>query len=281
MPTVLTYIMIFIIVADFIFEEILDQKNHARWKLPIPNLLKDLYREDEYQKARTYHNDKKKVSKISTYLSTSVTIIILYFCLFGKLQNWIAGITENAYYQAFLFFAIYGVFSSAISLPFSIYNTFVIEEKYGFNKTTVKTFILDMIKGTLVGSIIGGALLSAVIAFYQWQPQYFWVYAWLLFAVFSIFMAMFYTSWIVPIFNKLTPLEDGALKTALNELGQKTGFPLHEVYVIDGSKRSTKANAYFSGFGPKKTIVLYDTLIEQLSTEEVVAVALHSFTGHS
>jgi len=279
MPTTLTYIMILFIIADFIFEEILDHKNHARWKLPIPTIFKDLYKEDEYQKAKNYHQEKHSVGQISSYIQIAMTVAILYFCLFGTLQNWIATITENPYFQAFLFFGIYGVISSTISLPFSIYNTFVIEEKYGFNKTTVKTFILDMIKGTVVGGIIGGILLSAVIAFYNWQPTYFWLYAWGLFSAFSIFMAMFYTSWIVPIFNKLTPLEEGELKTALNELGQKTGFPLHEVYVIDGSKRSTKANAYFSGLGPKKTIILYDTLIEQMTIDEVVAVMAHEI-GH-
>lgn len=271
--------MILLIVADFIFEEILDYKNHARWKLPVPAPLKDLYQEDEYQKARMYHHDKKRAGDISSWLQTIVTVAILYFCLFGELQNRIAAITDNPYYQAFIFFAIYGIFSFSLSLPFSVYNTFVTEEKYGFNKTSISTFISDIIKGTLVSTVIGGTLLSAVIAFYYWQPQYFWIYAWILFAVFSIFMAMFYTSWIVPVFNKLTPLEEGELKDALNALGQKTGFPLHEVYVIDGSKRSTKANAYFSGFGPKKTIVLYDTLIEQLTTNEVVAVMAHEI-GH-
>lgn len=279
MPTTLTYLMLLMIVADFIFEEILDKKNHARWKLPIPFELKDLYNEQEYRKAEKYHQDKKKVSNISSYLQIILTIIILYFCLFGKLQNWITTLTDSAYLQAFIFFGIYGSIQFFIGLPFSLYNTFVIEEKYGFNRTTTKTFILDIVKSTAVSILIGGALLSAVIAFYHWQPTSFWIYAWILFAVFSIFMAMFYTSWFVPIFNKLTPLPDGELKHALQELGTKTGFPLHEVYVIDGSKRSTKANAYFSGFGPKKTIVLYDTLIDQMTTNEVVAVMAHEI-GH-
>lgn len=278
-PTPLTFIMIFIILVDFIFETILDKKNHARWKLPIPESIQDLYNEEEYEKARAYNDEKKAVGDISSYLQTAITATILFFCIFGVFQNWIATITPNPYYQAFIFFSIYGLLSSIISLPFNIYHTFVIEEKYGFNKMTVNTFVLDMIKGTVIGGIIGGLLLSAVIAFYLWQPVNFWIYAWILFAAFSIFMAMFYTSLIVPIFNQLKPIEDGELKDALMDLGNKTGFPLHEVYVIDGSKRSTKANAYFSGLGSKKTIVLYDTLIEQLTTEEVVAVMAHEI-GH-
>ena len=279
MPTILTYVMITIILVDFIIDEVLDYKNHLRWKLPIPQLLKDLYPDNEYEKARDYHNENYQISKISSYLHTGIILVILFFCLFGKLQNWIAEYTENPFFQAFIFFGIYGIISFAIGLPFNIYQTFKIEEKYGFNKMTPRLFILDMVKSTMLGVIIGGALLTAVIAFYLWQPQSFWIYAWILFSAFSIFMAMFYTSWIVPIFNKLTPLEAGPLKDALNQLGQKTGFPLHEVYVIDGSKRSTKANAYFSGLGPKKTIVLYDTLIHQLSVEEVVAVMAHEI-GH-
>lgn len=279
MPTFLTYIMILLIVVDFVIEQILDKKNHQRWKLLIPNELKDLYDEGEYRKAIQYHEEKKKVSQISTYLQTTLTILLLFFCLLGLIQNWITTLTNNPFWQAFIFFGIYGSISFLIGLPFSTYNTFVIEEKYGFNKTTPKTFVLDIIKSTLVSILLGGALLSAVIAFYLWQPVHFWIYSWLLFAIFSIFMAMFYTKWLVPLFNKLTPLEDGKLKQQLKILGEKTGFPLHQVYVIDGSKRSTKANAYFSGFGPKKTIVLYDTLIEQLTTEEVVAVMAHEI-GH-
>jgi len=279
MATWLTYVMIALVLAEYTIDEILDRLNAKRWKLPIPAALRDLFTEAEYDKARAYHRDKRKVSNISGALQTLLTVALLFWCVLGQLQNWIATITPNPYFQAFLFFAIYGAAGSVISLPFSIYNTFVIEERYGFNKMTVKTFILDMIKGLVVGAVLGGILLSAVIAFYYWQPVWFWLYAWLLFAAFSIFMAMFYTSLLVPIFNKLSPLQDGELKDALRELGQRTGFPLHEVYVIDGSKRSTKANAYFSGFGPKKTIVLYDTLIEQMTTAEVVAVMAHEI-GH-
>ncbi|MCO5247405.1 MAG: M48 family metallopeptidase [Chitinophagales bacterium] len=279
MPTTLTYIMILILLADFLFEEVLDKRNHKRWSLPIPSALSDLYKADEYQKAKDYHNANRKTAKISGYLQTLIILSILYFCLFGQLQNWIATLTDSPYYQAYLFFAIYGLGSFIISLPFSIYNTFVIEENFGFNKTTGKTFILDIMKSTVVGILIGGLLLTAIIAFYYFDEKNFWIYAWILFATFSIFMAMFYTSWIVPIFNKLTPLSDGELKEKLTDLGQRTGFPLHEVYVIDGSKRSSKANAYFSGLGSKKTIVLYDTLIEQLSIDEVVAVMAHEI-GH-
>ncbi|MFW6246036.1 MAG: M48 family metallopeptidase, partial [Tangfeifania sp.] len=169
--------------------------------------------------------------------------------------------------------------SDILNLPFSIYDTFVIEEKYGFNKTTPKTFVFDKIKGWLLGAIIGGGLLALIIFIYQKTQDMFWIYAWLVVAVFSIFMSMFYSNLIVPLFNKQTPLEEGELRTAIENFAEKVGFKLDNIFVIDGSKRSAKANAYFTGLGPKKRIVLYDTLIDDMKTDELVAVLAHEI-GH-
>jgi len=143
----------------------------------------------------------------------------------------------------------------------------VIEEKYGFNKTTPKTFVFDKIKGWLLGAIIGGGLLALVIFIYQKTQNMFWIYAWLVVAVFSIFMSMFYSNLIVPLFNKQTPLKEGELRSSIEDFAQKVGFKLDNIFVIDGSKRSAKANAYFTGLGPKKRIVLYDTLINDMETD--------------
>jgi STE24 endopeptidase len=164
-------------------------------------------------------------------------------------------------------------------MPFDIYDTFVIEKKFGFNKTTVGIFIADLIKSVLVGIILGGGILALIIFFYTITKDLFWLYAWILVSFFSVFMAMFYSNIIVPLFNKQTPLPEGELRNAIEEFSQKAGFKLTNIFQIDGSKRSTKANAYFTGLGPKKRIVLYDTLIEQLSTEEIVAVLAHEI-GH-
>jgi STE24 endopeptidase len=186
---------------------------------------------------------------------------------------------ENPIAVSMLFIGILAIVGSIIDFPFSYYDTFVIEEKFGFNKTTKKTYWLDKIKGIFLSIVIGGGLLWAILWFYHKTEDRFWWYAWILVTVFTLFMTLFYSNVIVPLFNKQKPLKEGELKNAINEFAKKTGFTLDNIFVIDGSKRSTKANAYFTGFGPKKRVVLYDTLINDLSTEEIVAVLAHEI-GH-
>jgi STE24 endopeptidase len=169
--------------------------------------------------------------------------------------------------------------SDIITTPFSFYQNFIIEEKYGFNKSTKRLFFIDKIKGWILSILIGGGILAIIVWFYQKTGDSFWLYSWVFIGVFTIFMTMFYSSLIVPLFNKQTPLEEGELKSSIKKFADKVGFKLDEIFVIDGSKRSTKANAYFSGFGAKKRIVLYDTLINDLEKNEIVAVLAHEI-GH-
>ena len=165
--------------------------------------------------------------------------------------------------------------SDIITTPFSYYKTFVIEEQFGFNKTTTKTFILDKLKGLLMMAIIGGGIIAIIIWFYQITGNQFWLYAWGIVTVFTVFMNMFYSRLIVPMFNKQTPLEEGDLRNKISEYANSVGFSLNKIFIIDGSKRSTKANAYFSGFGSEKRVTLYDTLVNDLEEEEIVAVLAH------
>ena len=169
--------------------------------------------------------------------------------------------------------------SEIIAIPLSYYSTFVIEDKFGFNKSTKKIFWSDKIKGILMSALLGGGILALIIWFYQLTGENFWIYAWILVALFSLLMNMFYAKLIVPLFNKQSPLEAGVLKTAIEKYAEKVGFTINNIFVIDGSKRSTKANAYFSGFGSQKRITLYDTLINDLETDEIVAVLAHE-VGH-
>jgi STE24 endopeptidase len=169
--------------------------------------------------------------------------------------------------------------SDIITTPFAYYKTFVIEERFGFNKTTIKTFILDKVKGWFMLAIIGGGILALIIWFYEATGNHFWLYAWILVTAFSVFMNMFYSKLIVPLFNKQTPLEEGELRNKIADYAKTVGFKLNKIFVIDGSKRSTKANAYFSGFGSEKRVTLYDTLIKDLDDEEIVAVLAHE-VGH-
>ncbi len=170
--------------------------------------------------------------------------------------------------------------SDILTTPFAVYNTFVIEERYGFNRTNVKTFILDKIKGLLLGVIIGGGLLALITWIYLLTGSWFWLLALGVVTLFSVFMTMFYSNLIVPLFNKQTPLEEGSLRKKIVAFAESVEFKLDNIYVMDGSKRSSKANAYFTGLGPKKRIVLFDTLIKDLNEEEIVAVLAHE-VGHN
>jgi STE24 endopeptidase len=216
---------------------------------------------------------------ISSTFSFLGILLFLYFKGFAIVDEIARSYATNQILVALLFFGIIMLASELVSLPFSIYSTFVIEEKFGFNKTTVKTFILDKIKGYLLTAFLGGGMLSLIILCYDWAGVNFWWYVWILVFIISLFMNMFYAKLFVPLFNKQAPLEEGDLKNKISDYAASVGFQLDKVFVIDGSKRSTKANAYFSGFGSEKRVTLYDTLIEQLTEEEIVAVLAHE-VGH-
>jgi len=169
--------------------------------------------------------------------------------------------------------------STIISVPISYYSTFTIEEKYGFNKSTLSTFIKDKIKGLIISLLIGGFILYISIQLYNFFEANFWLWLWVFLSAIIIFINIFYTTLIVPIFNKLSPLEEGSLKNKIEKYSKKIGYSLDKIFVIDGSKRSSKANAFFSGLGPKKTIALFDTLIDKHEEDELVAVLAHE-VGH-
>ena len=206
-------------------------------------------------------------------------LAMLFFGGFAWLDNFVREYTQNPILMALMFFGILGFAADILTTPFSIYSTFVIEEKFGFNKTTPKTFILDKLKGWLLAAIIGGGLLALIVWIYNSTGEWFWVIAWGAIGGFTIFMTMFYSNIIVPLFNKQEPLEDGSLRTAIEKFSQKVAFKLDNIFVMDGSKRSTKANAYFSGLGAKKRIILFDTLIKDHTDNELVGILAHEI-GH-
>lgn len=275
----LFYIIVALLVFDFLFGLWLDYLNYKHRKTKIPKELEGIYDEEQYRKQQEY----KKVNTRFGFISGSFSFILLMIFLLAGGFPWLDGIvrsiTEHPILMALLFFGILMFASDIIGTPFAVYQTFVIEERFGFNKTTPKTFVLDKIKGWLLGAIIGGGMLTLIIWIYLQFPEMFWLYAWAVITAFSIFMTLFYSSLIVPLFNKQTPLEEGELRDEITGFSEKAGFRLKNIFVIDGSKRSTKANAYFTGFGPKKRIVLYDTLINDLGIGEIVAVLAHE-TGH-
>ncbi|WP_347174996.1 M48 family metallopeptidase [Polaribacter uvawellassae] len=278
-PTTLFYILIAILIINFIVDKILDVLNTKHFDDAIPAELQDVYEKEEYEKSQAYKKTNAKFSNITGLFSLVLTLAFFFFDGFLFVDELARSYSSNSIIIALIFFGIIIIGSDIINTPFSYYKTFVIEEKFGFNKTTLKTFVVDKIKGLLMTAIIGGGILALIIWFYQFAGNNFWIYAWALVAIFSLFMNLFYAKLIVPLFNKQTPLEEGELKTAIEKYVTKVGFTLKNVFVIDGSKRSTKANAYFSGFGSQKRITLYDTLINDLEIDEIVAVLAHE-VGH-
>ncbi|WP_370478332.1 M48 family metallopeptidase [Tamlana flava] len=275
----LFYIIIAIIALNFIIDKILDALNAKHFKDDLPKELKDVYDHDEYKKSQEYKTIKYKFGILTSTFSIVLTLAFLILDGFEFVDNMARSYSNNPIIVALMFFGIIMIGSDILTTPFSYYSTFVIEEKFGFNKTTLNTFILDKIKGWLMMIIIGGGILALIIWFYQVTGTSFWLYAWGLVAVFTLFMNMFYSKLVVPLFNKQTPLEEGTLRDKISAYAKTVGFKLDKIFVIDGSKRSTKANAYFSGFGSEKRVTLYDTLINDLDDEEIVAVLAHE-VGH-
>ncbi|EGV44431.1 M48 family peptidase [Bizionia argentinensis JUB59] len=277
--TTLFYIIIAIIIIDFIVDKVLDALNAKHYNDPIPEELHDVYNTEEYEKSQAYKKYNYKFGILTSTFSIILTLAILFFDGFEFIDTVARNYSENPIIVALIFFGIIMIGSDIINTPFSYYQTFVIEEKFGFNKTTKATFLLDKLKGWLMMAILGGGVLALIIWFYQVAGQYFWLYAWGLVTVFTIFLNMFYARLIVPLFNKQTPLENGSLRDKISAYAETVGFTLDKIFVIDGSKRSTKANAYFSGFGSEKRVTLYDTLITDLDDKEIVAVLAHE-VGH-
>ena len=279
MSQILFYIIIGILVADFIFERFLEYLNSTQWSDQLPGELKGIFDDEKYRQQQAYEKVNFRFSLVSSSFSFILVLLMFLLTGFAWVNNLALSVTVNPILVALVFFGILLFVSDLLTTPFSVYDTFVIEEKFGFNKTTPKTFIFDKLKGYLIGAIIGGGLLSLIIYIYQLTTTSFWIYAWGIVSLFSVFMVLFYSNLIVPLFNKQTPLPDGELKTAIKDFSDKVGFKIDNIYVIDGSKRSTKANAYFTGLGAKKRIVLYDTLINDLTVNELVAVLAHEI-GH-
>lgn len=275
----LFYLYVVLIILGFLGDKTLDYLNIRHRREELPASIRDVYQEDKYKKQQAYESANDRLNTFSGFVSVLIILLMLFFNGFAFLDAELRKITEHAIWLPILFFLVIMVVSNIINVPFSYYKTFVIEQRFGFNKMNRFTFTIDKIKTWIVGGVFGGGLFVLVLFFYGLTTDYFWILAWFLITAFTIFMTMFYSRLIVPLFNKQTPLEDGPLKDAIREFAEKTDFKLDSIFLIDGSKRSTKANAYFTGMGNKKRIVLYDTLLNDLTNEEIVAVLAHEI-GH-
>ena len=279
MSTLFFFTILAILFFDFLLERYLAYLNSTYWSDKLPEELEGIYDQEKYGRSQQYEKHKQRFSFILDTLTFILMALVLSAGGFAWLDMWIRRFTENPVLLALFFFGILSLVSMILTLPFDIYQTFVLEEKFGFNRTTPRTFFLDKIKGLMISALIGGGLLALIVFIYQSTGNYFWIIVWAVVAFLMIFMTMFYSNLIVPLFNKQKQLDTGPLREAIEEFATKVGFKLKNIYVIDGSKRSKKANAYFTGLGIKKRIVLYDTLINDHPTGELVAVLAHEI-GH-
>ncbi len=278
-PDTLKYLLIGVVAFGFFVEKILSYLNIKQPVPIIPTTLDDYLSQENLIQAKAYQSDNFRFGLISGLFSFALTILFISMGWFGGIDHWVEGLVPGPLSQSLIFFVVIFIGSDILSLPFDYYSTFVIEEKYGFNKTKVKTFFTDKLKGYLLSIVVGGGLLMVFLWLVHQMGKDFWWQFWVIAAVFMVLVNLFYTAWILPLFNKLTPLQDGELKHKIIDYAKSVNFPIDNILVMDGSKRSSKANAFFSGFGKRKKVVLYDTLMDQHPPDELVAVLAHE-VGH-
>ena len=275
----LLLLMLAFVALEFCVSSVLSLLNQKWMSHPIPAQVADIYDAESYSRQQDYQRTNVSLARVKRLAECVLTLALLASGAFGWFYGICADLTCNQYLSASYFFAAYVVLSDLIDLPFSYYSIFVIEEKFGFNKSTRGRFVADWIKSLILSLVLTVALSCLILYIYKCVGNSLWLWGTVAFSAIMVFMTLFYSNLIVPLFNKQTPLEKGELRDAIAGAAAKVGFRIKNIYVIDGSKRSTKANAYFTGFGAKKRIVLYDTLIDQLATDEIVAVLMHEI-GH-
>ena len=278
-PETLFNVLITIIVLNFLKDSILDYLNSTYFNNEIPEIISDIYDNEKYLKSQEYKKTQYKFYRISSIYSLLILLLFFYFDGFLIVDNYCRSLFDSEIVISLSFFGIIYFGNDILSIPFSLYYTFIIEERFGFNKTSFKTFITDKLKSWLLTILFGGGILCFIILQFESVGQNFWIVAWAFMSILTVLIQGLYAQVIVPLFNKQTKLEDGELKSEIEKYSTNVGFNLSNIFVIDGSKRSTKANAYFSGFGKQKRVTLYDTLINKLNKEQIVAVIAHEI-GH-
>ena len=273
------YLLVALLLLDYLFGQYLSWLNLRHWKTGVPAELKDTYDEEKYGQAQRYEKAKTRFGFYASTFNIVLMLLLLGTGAFAWLDQEARAVTTHPVWQPLLFFGVLAMASDILNLPFSLYRVFVIEQRFGFNRMTARTFVADKIKGYLIGAVLGSGLLYVFISFYEAAGPRWWIYVWAVFTVVMLLATMFYASVILPVFNKLKPLPAGDLREAIEAYCEKVHFRLRNLFVMDGSKRSSKANAFFSGIGGRKRIVLFDTLVEQHTEDELVAVLAHEI-GH-
>ena len=272
-------IILVTIVVDFVLSSLADTLNLKSLKTKLPESFKGYYDADSYRKSQEYLRVNTKFGWITTSFNMLLILTFWFWKGFPVLDQWVRSLNFGYIMTGLLYISLLLLFNAILSLPFSIYSTFVIEERFGFNKTKWSTFIMDMIKGFLLSVLLGVPLLTGILAFFEYAGATAWLYCWIAVTIVMLVIQFIAPTWIMPLFNKFNPLEDGELKDAIMSYAHSINFSLENVFVMDGSKRSAKSNAFFTGFGKHKRIVLFDTLINQHTVSELVAVLAHEM-GH-
>lgn len=267
------------LLVNYLLNLISDLLNLRALNKPMPGEFQDVYDEDQYRTSQQYTRVRTRFGLVSSTVSILILLVFWFAGGFNWVDQIVRGLDYHTIVNGLLFVGILMLGQSILSLPFSLYSTFVIEERFGFNKTTPATFIADLLKGMLLAVLLAGPLLAGVIAIFEFLGAVAWIYAWAVVILFTLFVQFIAPTWIMPLFNKFIPLEDGELKKAILDYAEKVSFPLRGIYKIDGSRRSSKSNAFFTGFGKNKRIALFDTLIENHTVPELVAVLAHE-VGH-
>ena len=245
----------------------------------LPDEFIDHYSSEEYTRSQEYLRENTRFSYFTSSFDLMVILLVIFLGIFNILDLWIRDFGFSPLISGLIFFGVMFFIQDIINTPFSLYRTFVIEEKFGFNKTIPKTYILDKLKSYLILLILGSLVLSLILYFFESFGDIAWLYAWMVMSAFLVLVQPLFTLVIAPMFNTFTPLEDGELKDKINQFARQVNFPISRIDVMDGSRRSSKANAYFSGLGKNKRIALFDTLINKHSVDELVSIIAHE-VGH-
>jgi STE24 endopeptidase len=274
----LVFILI-ILIGTYFLEILVDILNVRHIQTNLPLEFKGFYDAEKYSQSQKYLQDNTRFGIIKSSVIVPAAIAFMLLGGFNAVDHLARSVCGGSITAGLVFTGVLIFASEILGLPFSIYQTFVIEEKYGFNRTTLKTFILDVLKSWLLIVIIGGVVLSAVIWFFEKTGQWAWLICWAVLTLFQLFIIFIAPVVIMPIFNKFAPLEDGDLKKAIEDYAASQNFKMRGVFKMDGSRRSTKSNAFFTGLGKFRRIVLFDTLIEKHSVNELVCILAHEM-GH-
>lgn len=270
---------ILVILIVFLLDILMSSLNYKHRKQPIPANVADVYDQKEYARWLKYTMENHRLSMVEKTMDALILVIFLSIGFFPFMADLANGFTQHPILQTLLFLGFYGAVSFVLGIGFHLYRTFSIEERYGFNQSSVKTFVVDQVKSIFLSILLGGSILYALLSLYLRMGNRFILYAWLLLVSITLLINLLYTKLFVPLFNKLTPLPPGELYENIHKLAVSTGYEVKKISVMNASKRSSKLNAYFSGFGKFRHIVLFDTLLEKCSTDEIVSVLAHEI-GH-